>query len=305
MTFSRLRNRVVGVLCAAFLTCLTSCSTQRPTENPARPRIISHSPAITEMLIYLGYQDHLVGVSNWCELPEGMDVPRVGDANGIRTEAALALEPDLILTQSDPAKFKDLQKRLPGLEILELNIETLDDIRQTMLRLASKIDGLDPERVLQGKAAGSASQAIARYIVDLDSYSRNNVAGDWPETMFIIGYRQPVVAGPGTFIGDLIEHVGGQNTGRKIPGNQRWRKVKVESIIRAQPEVLIVHTSRENAERALEFWTSGNLPVMLPATRQGNVFVVTDETWLHPSPKIIEVVPQLRKMVDQTWGEAE
>jgi iron complex transport system substrate-binding protein len=285
--------------------CLTSCNTQRPSAPVPRPRIISHSPAITEMLVYLGYQDHLVGVTNWCELPDGMDLPRVGDANGIRTEAALALEPDLILTQSDPAQFMDLRKRLAGLTIKQLTIESLDDIKQTMLTLAKDIEGIEPERVLQGKGSGTASEAIARYIVDLDSYSRNNIAGGRPETMFILGYRNPSVAGPGTYIGDLIEHVGGQNTGQKIPGSQRWRKAKVESIIRAQPEVLIVHTARDNAERALEFWTSGNLPIMLPAARKGNVFVVTDETWLHPSPNILKVVPQLRKMVDQTWGEPE
>jgi iron complex transport system substrate-binding protein len=293
--------RVLAPLLTAVL--LTACASREPAEDVPRPRIISHTPAITEMLIDMDYGEHLVGVSNWCDLPPGRDIPRVADANGVRLEAAMAVRPDLLLTQSAPSSFEQLKDRLPQMKILRLQLESLEDVEQTMIRLVEVVEGVDARQALQNSSdPTSGIEAIIAWKTALDETARDVPLNQRPNVLFISGWQQPVVAGPGTFIGDLIAHVGGTNAGETIPGTQLWRKAKVESIIRAQPDVLIIKTTPEEVGKARAFWTSERFRSLLPASRNGRVFVVTDNTWLRPSPKLKDIMQPLREMVGSFWG---
>lgn len=59
-------------------------------------RIVSLSPAVTEVLIALGNEAQLAGVSDVCVIER--DLPRVGTTPAPDTEAIAALRPDLIFT---------------------------------------------------------------------------------------------------------------------------------------------------------------------------------------------------------------
>lgn len=302
--------RFLLVILAASLAIglgVTGCSTREtPNENTPRPRIISHSPAITEILLYLGYGDHLVGVTNWCDLPEGLDVPRIGDAKGIRTEAALTAQPDLVLTQSDPSLFAPLKNAMPDLDVQQIELENLADIEAAMIHIAARIEGIEAETVVNTRYESStATAAITRFLLALTNASRDIPELQRPKVMFISGWQQPTVAGPGTYIGDLIDLVGGRNVGEQIPGSQRWRKAGIESIIRVQPDILIVHAAQDEVDQARAFWTSGNLPIMLPAARNDCVFIVTDNAWQRPSPGILTLLKPLNDLVDAYWSPAE
>ncbi|MBS3822090.1 MAG: ABC transporter substrate-binding protein [Planctomycetes bacterium] len=295
-------------LLATGLTALllTACASREPVENVPRPRIISHTPAITEMLIDMGYGEHLVGVSNWCDLPPGRDIPRVADANGVRLEAALAVRPDLLLTQSAPASFEQLKSRLPQMEILRLQLETLEDIEQAMVRLVEVVEGVDARQAFENSSDPTRGmKAIIAWKTALDETARDVPLNQRPNVLFISGWRQPVVAGPETFIGDLIAHVGGTNAGEAIPGTQRWRKAQVESIIRAQPDVLIIKTTPEKVGKAREFWTSQRFRALLPAARNDRVFAVSNDAWLRPSPTLKDMMQPLRTMVGSVWASGD
>lgn len=71
-------------------------------EVPEDPgRIISFSPAVTEILFELGLGDKLVGVSAFCSRPmETRNIRKVGSYGSARIEVIDSLKPDLILTIS-------------------------------------------------------------------------------------------------------------------------------------------------------------------------------------------------------------
>src|SRR5438046_6221024 len=64
---------------------------------PAR-RIVSLSPAVTELLFALGAGDWVVGRTTWCDYPPAARaVPSVGDGLNPNLEAVAARRPDLVI----------------------------------------------------------------------------------------------------------------------------------------------------------------------------------------------------------------
>lgn len=89
----------------------------RKVKVPDHPeRIISFSPAITEILYELGLADSIVGVSAFCSRPpETSKVRKVGSYSTARLDILEELNPDLILTISGyPNEFAlKLAERFP------------------------------------------------------------------------------------------------------------------------------------------------------------------------------------------------
>jgi len=128
---------------AALLPFGCNRDNQSDSKSP-HPRIISHTPSITQIVLALGLGDNLVGVSNWCELPsEGKysQIPRVCDANGVRAERALSLKPDIILTQIDPSRkmFSTVKRHLPNVKVEQIKIESLADIFAAVKKIGAQI----------------------------------------------------------------------------------------------------------------------------------------------------------------------
>ena len=104
-----MRSRVViGILAAVTAGVLLAARTYRTPRrhrSPGRPvaerrcrRIVSLAPSITEVLFALGVGERVVGVTRFCDYPEGArSLPKVGGHFDPNYEAIIALEPDLIM----------------------------------------------------------------------------------------------------------------------------------------------------------------------------------------------------------------
>ena len=67
----------------------------------APQRIVSISPAITEVMFLVGAQDKLVGISDFCKYPpETEKIKKVGGMHDINFEVLLSLHPDVVLIGS-------------------------------------------------------------------------------------------------------------------------------------------------------------------------------------------------------------
>ena len=81
-----------------FFVFAAGCDEQAPDTDTPHPRLITYSPAITQMVFDMGLGDHVVGITKFCRLPEGQSRPVVGDNLNIRIEPILSVQPDLILS---------------------------------------------------------------------------------------------------------------------------------------------------------------------------------------------------------------
>ena len=63
-------------------------------------KIVSLSPAATEIICELGFKDKLVGISDYCDYPEGLKADKVGSTENPDTDAIVKLKPDAVFTLS-------------------------------------------------------------------------------------------------------------------------------------------------------------------------------------------------------------
>jgi len=250
---------------------------------PAPLRVVGFSPAITTILFDMGFGEQVVGVTRYCRLPEGVERPRLGDAYSINAEVILKVRPDVIFTQVDSQKFRGVTDLDPQVRIVQLEIETLEDIPRAVRRIGQVLG--EPE---------AAERTVADFRAKLDAVRRSVSARPPVRVMFVMGTDSPTVAGAGSFIADLITLAGGVNAGADIPGDLRWRPTHIDAVAKARPEVIICHVPAGQEEAAREYWLGWK---DLPAAWTGQVYAVNDAHWLRPSTGLADLAPKLAEMI--------
>lgn len=276
-------RRTIGLVVTLLL--LAGCSRQvvGPASRPGGHRVLSMSPGLTSIVFGMGLGDEVVGVTRYCILPPGVDLPRLGDRQNLTGEALLQLNPDMIFVQQDPRQFEELRKFKPDLRIEHFTLERIVDVPQAMNRI-----GALTGHVHVGEQAAEAFRAKLKAV-------DQRVKG-LPErrVLFVMGTDRPVVAGPETFLSDMIQIAGGTDVGASIEGYTRWREASVEGILKAAPDVIICQVDPGQEAAAKEFWMSLK---DLPAVKQNSVFVVSERLWTIPGPHLADLTAALAEMI--------
>jgi len=188
------------VLAAALWTALPAAA-----PAPGARRVVCMAPAFTEICFALGHGDAVAGVTDYCDFPDAARrLPRVGGFLNPNLEAIIRLAPDLVLLVPEEA---ELAQRLGALRIRTevLSLYTLADIERAMRVVARRLG--DP----------AAGETLARtWRRELQAVARESPAGAAPRVMVVVG-RNPsslnnvFVAGPATFLGELVRLAGGRN----------------------------------------------------------------------------------------------
>lgn len=168
--------------------------------EPAR-RIVSLVPSATRTLYDIGAGDALVGRTDYDTLGWARALPSVGQGLEPNMEALVALEPDLVIrfagTQDPrtPQRLDDL--RIPHLAIRP---DRVSDIYRITRKLG----------VVTGHEARADS--LAAWIQGSLGRMADRAADLTPRRVaYVLGGTPPWVAGPGTYIDDVLSLAGGQN----------------------------------------------------------------------------------------------
>ena len=282
-TTTRRPATACGLLAACALLACCSRGTGPTTAQAGSKRVVSFSPAITQMMFDMGLGEQVVGVTRFCELPAGVERPRVGDALSFNSEAILAVRPDVILTQTAAAKFQGVLDVDSHVKVVPMSIESLSDIPAAMLKIGQE---LGCEKVARRKA-DAFSQAVQAVEQRVRLLPRKR-------TIFVMGTDRPTAAGAGTFVADMIAAAGGVNVGAAISGQTIWRPAQIEAVIAARPDVLICQVSPGREEAAKAYWMRWK---DIPAATAGQVYIVSDPDWSIPGPHLARLLPKLSAMI--------
>lgn len=169
----------------------------------ARPaaRVISLVPSATQILAALGAAGLVVARTDHDTVSWAQVLPSVGGGLQPSLEAVVAARPDLVVRFAGPQ-----DTRTPA-ALDELGIPHVG------IRPDRIADALDAVRLL-GEATGrgaAADSLVRRLQAELDSV-RAATAGLPPlRVAYVLGGDPPWVAGPGTYIQELLEIAGGEN----------------------------------------------------------------------------------------------
>ncbi len=245
-------------------------------------RWVPYSPALAQLAHELGLDHSVVGITQWAVATVEPAPPIVGDAWAVDVEMMVRARPDLVVLQGAPVQGLEAVRRWrPNLRIETVPLERLADIPRAARRLAELVGGPWNEA-----AVTEFEHALAATRAAVPSGVR---------VVFLVGGERPLAAGPGTYLGDMIEHVGGMNVAGTLPGRMSWRVVDLEHLAAARPDVLIAHDSEPGpAAQLATRWADRIHRLGAPRPRAHGV---SDPAWIRPSLAVARILPQLQRMI--------
>lgn len=191
-------------------------------------RIVSTSPAITEIVFALGAEDLLVGRTDFCTYPPATQhIESIGGISNLNVEKILSLKPDLVLSGSMIPKKSTLQMEKMG-------VPTVCIIEQ------QQFDGLYHNIAKIGSLIGrsSAADSLIRKIKLSASQILNRPKKEPPTVYYVVGFGPSgnFTAGGNSFINDIITMAGGQNLAAHITG---W-SYSLESLLQENPHYIVI-----------------------------------------------------------------
>lgn len=249
---------------------------------PAPPRrIVSLSPAVTEILFAVGAGDRVVGVTEYCNYPpETAGITKVGGFSGITVnlEQIAALRPDLVILSA--FMHERLFPLLGRLSIPNFAVEprSFEEVYRTIETL-----GLLTGR---GEAARNVTAEMRAKIARAEERRGNR---ERPGVFWELSDEPLMTAGGGTFISEAIHLGGGRNIFADL--SIEWPTVSIEQVLLRQPAWIITgddHGSINPTQLARRPGWQG-----ISAVREGRVATVSADALYRYGPRLADAVLEI------------
>lgn len=261
------------------------------TINEEPKKIVTCSPAMTELVFSLGKGDCLVGRTSLCNYPAEAEKVKVvlEDLYTPNLETIVAAQADIVLVDSmiSQDNYNELKKL--GCTVVSFNDEL-------------KVDGVYTRIEKLGQILNASEQAdkvISDMKAKIDSVS--NALKDnkmKPTVYYVVGFGEggDYTATGDTFINDILEKAGVDNVAKSA---NNW-SYNVEDLVSQDPNIIIIPS-----------WADGTFQTTAPyseltAVKEGNVIVLdSTDTLDRQCARNADAIEMLAKLVFPECFEAE
>ena len=259
------------------------------TSLAAQERIISLAPHITEVLFAVGAGDEIVGAVEYSDYPEeAKQIPRIGNSSQLNYEAIVALQPSLVIAWQSGTGQEDIQRLQElGFNVYAHNPHTLEDVGDSLRTIG----------LLSGHAEEGNEQADL-FDARLHMLREEYVGTDTVRVYYQLGNEPQMTLNGTHLVSDVIRLCGGENIfAEAIPLVPR---ISVESVVRENPEVIIVATSDSQPPDWLNSWL--DWPSISAAANQ-HLYAVNADFLHRHSPRILDGAEQMCEVLEKVRGE--
>jgi len=208
-------------------------------------RIVSLVPSQTELLVDLGLEQQILGITKFCVHPEDLRKQKkvVGGTKQVHFDRIAALEPDIILCNKEEntrEMVTELEKIAP---VHVSDIYTIDDSLELIRQYGEIFE-----------VAGKASEIIEK--IQLEKAGFQEYIKDFPErkVAYFIWKNPWMVAGKDTFIDHLLELNRFKNA--FLEEDSRYPEISLAQLDEREVEVVLLSTEpfpfKEEDVEALE-----------------------------------------------------
>ncbi len=243
-------------------------------------RIISLVPSQTELLYDLGLEDETIGITKFCVHPDKWfrSKTRIGGTKTLNIPLIQSLQPDLIIAN----KEENIQQQVAALyDIAPLWIS---DINNT----DDALDMITSIGLITGKKI-EAQKIIAQLKKDLQEL---NILASLPgnkkyRTAYLIWKDPYMAAAGGTFINDILQKCGWENT---LQQKTRYPEINIEELRSIGTELLLL-SSEPYPFRQKHI---DELQEQLPTTK---ILLVDGEMFSWYGSRMLKMLPYLKALM--------
>ena len=302
-----MRNKIIALLLGAAILVAAcgnrheqAAATDTVTDDygrtvvvPAHPsRVVSLSPAVTEIIFALGAGDLLVGRTDFCVYPpEAEAIPSIGGISNLNIEKILSLNPDLVVSGSMVGKKVTEQMDRMGTPMVcgieKPRFDALYDNIAAIGRLVGREHEADSLNALMHERVN----ALVADTPNTDATTQSNNNAITPKVYYVVGFGPAgnFTAGGNTFINDIIRMAGGRNIAEGVEG---W-SYSLEALVEADPDYIIVRREDSAAFCSMKPYNT------LSAVRSGRVIGIESGTFDLQVPRNIDAILHLRQRMAQ------
>lgn len=243
-------------------------------------RVVSLTPAVTEILFEIGLEGNIVGVTEFCNYPEAaLRKPGMGDFLNPNIELIIEAEPDIVFAAAGVQA--ELIARLEQLGIIVFCLDA-ESVAQVIanIQMAGAIMGVPYEANIAADGLQARVDAVVRLVEGRER----------PVVFFEVWDEPLMTAGPSSFIDNLIELAGGQNLA--ADAHARFLNLSIEILFERDPDVYIasdIHSASDIMARpGYE---------NLTAVRTGRVYTIDDDLINLPGPRVVLGLEEMARII--------
>lgn len=273
---------------------------RKVTVRQVPKRIVSLAPSTTEFLHAVGAGGQVVGGTNHDDYPpEAKRHTSIGGMSprSINLETVVALRPDLVFaTNGIQEPVVGSLERL-GLTVVALEAKDMPGVAEN-IRLVGRLTGHDAD----------ADRLAERFLERVDAVARRVAArtAPRPRILYLVRVDPLMTAGPGTFIGQMIEAAGGTNVFGDVA--TRFPKPSEEEILSRAPEIILTSFGAMNLEnpdddasrrriRSRPGWDQ------IPAVRNNRIAFLDEDLITRAGPRLIDGLEAVAKAIEDAGAE--
>ncbi|MEN2281985.1 helical backbone metal receptor [Algoriphagus sp. SE2] len=189
--------------------------------NPPQ-RIISLVPSQTELLVDLGLENRIVGVTKFCVRPKGLKESKevVGGTKNYRMDVIESLQPDLIIGNKEENEKTGVEKLMQKYPVWMSDILTLDDSLEMIRSLGEILNVHLKANKLIHKIKGELNTPLPKK----------------GKAVYLI-WNDPIIGvGRKTFIDQMLPYAGFEN----LINKERYPEFNLEDLIEFNPDYLLL-----------------------------------------------------------------
>ena len=260
-----------------------------PASADSPERILSITPAGTEILFELGLGERVIGVTRYCSWPpEARAKFNLGGMMHVNMEIIIGLRPDLVLVSDMNIQIGEQVEAL-GFRVVTVRQDNFEEICESILRV--------------GRESGVEETAKLRVAELRESVLEKTLPmGTTPPRVLVVvgrdsseNLRRLYIAGQQAFYNDLLTKAGAVNA---YDHDVAYAHISLEGLLRLDPDVIIelIGEHGMGAGNAASPWEAAS---GIRAAQDGRVTVIKGDFALRPGPRYPEI---LRAFIEAIHG---
>ncbi|KAF5087371.1 ABC transporter substrate-binding protein [Acetobacterium wieringae] len=204
-------------------------------------KIVSLSPATTEILFALDQGDKVVGRTKYCDYPEAaLAVTDIGSFNAPTLEKIIELAPDIVVASDFVSDDIKQQLEATGAKVITFNAANIDGVLANIVQAGEVTNAND-----------KATEIVKKMQADREALiEKAKTAKTQKSVFFDIG--KFYTAGPGSTLDSMLTDLNAVNIA--ADGAEQWPQLSTEEIIADNPDVYIsLYTKPEDVKATAGF----------------------------------------------------